>query len=389
MVAAVVCLAAAAVASVPTLLYVTGLLLGLVGAALVLVVLAPVRLAVAREFSPEEVAVGDEATVRLTFTRSSRLVPTSGTWSEILPRGVRGVARGDLPPLSRANPVATAAYTVRPTRRGRPEVGPVVLEVTDPFDLVRRRVQVGGTDEMLVVPARVDLQQTSAGPHRREEDSRWVSVRPGRGEDDVVARPHRPGDSLARTHWKATARRGSLMVRQEEEPSDVRSVVVLDVGAGAHAVQRDADGVDELSDSLEWAVVAAASILTELLRTGHGAELLTSDGRVRRTIGDGHDDVSDALVDLALVEPDRGRGLSVRLDQLPGGGPVLVLGDLDARSAADWLTLVPGPARALVGAASERDARRLLRDAGWHTVTYRPGDDLLEAWTRLVGSGAP
>ena len=48
------------------------------------------------------------------------------------------------------------------------------------------------------------------------------------------------GDPLRHVHWRASARRGDLVVKQVEEPAAPRLDLVLDLGAGGSAGERAA-----------------------------------------------------------------------------------------------------------------------------------------------------
>jgi len=59
------------------------------------------------------------------------------------------------------------------------------------------------------------------------------SVAKGRGQDLYALRDYQPTDSARHVHWKATARFGSLMVREFAREDDCRVLLVLDPHSGA------------------------------------------------------------------------------------------------------------------------------------------------------------
>ena len=64
--------------------------------------------------------------------------------------------------------------------------------------------------------------------------SMWVSVTTTSSRGAYL-----PGDAMKRLHWKATAHRGQLMVRQEEQQINPRAGVFLDCEPRTQGTARD------------------------------------------------------------------------------------------------------------------------------------------------------
>lgn len=106
-------------------------------------------------------------------------------------------------------------------------------------------------------------------------DAKERHHRPLRGtQRSPSVREYLPGDSLRYLHWPTTARRGRLMVTElaTEPTSDVW--VLLDLDSAGHYLLEEAmaqDGKPSLpvhgyvNDSLEYSIIAAASLASELL----------------------------------------------------------------------------------------------------------------------------
>ena len=140
-----------------------------------------------------------------------------------------------------AHQASSVAYTVRADVRGRYEVGPLVVRLTDPFGLCELTRSFPTVDQLTVVPQVVPLPTVRlAGEYAGSGDSRARSVAV-HGEDDAATREYRHGDDLRRVHWRSTARIGELMVRREEQPWESRATIVLDT-RGQRAPRRGADG---------------------------------------------------------------------------------------------------------------------------------------------------
>ena len=124
--------------------------------------------------------------------------------------------------------------TIRWPRRGRFTVPPLQAVSGYPFGLVQRSADLGAPLEVLVLPA---LGKLDADKFRRflsyaERGDHWESQATRRqpmGPAELHAiRPYHPGDSQRSIHWRTTARRGELMVREFEEESSENLVLIVD-----------------------------------------------------------------------------------------------------------------------------------------------------------------
>lgn len=386
LVAGVVLLGAAPVLSLPALLSVSAMLLGLVVLGAVFVVVGQARIAVERSFSPEVVAPGSSTTATVRVSNLSALPALEARWSDTVPHGLSAEASGALPPLggsrTRRSQVRLS-YAVQGLRRGRHPLGPLRVEVVDPFGLVVRRHAVGAAEEVVVLPRRHALWPLA--PHGADHDgeSRPAPQNAGVGEDDVIARTYLPGDALKRMHWKATAHRGELMVRQEEQQVNPRAGLVLDTDAISWGTAREG-GEWMYSADLEWAVSAAASVAAHLARVGYAVVTRAPGGVVDRVLDEGEDALDDVLVDLAVLEPASSPPLDDHVS--PGERTVfVVLGSPDTGRAAAWVDTLQdaGTVLALVHAGTRETALDVLADGGWRVATYTAQDDVADLWSEL------
>jgi len=226
---------------------------------------------------------------------------------------------------------------------------------------------------------------------------------PAAGEDDVAVREYRYGDSLHRVHWKATARRGELMVRREEQHRQSRATILLDVRDVAH----HGDG---LRSSLEWSVSAAASLAIHLNRREYTLRVITETGAGLAGMGSEVSapvpDVEGLLLDaLAVLIPSKIptlRDASLALGRSGSDSLLIaVLGHLGEQDAADLARRRGGTTTAIAlllrtatwrdPAVSSREGHgpadpdfernvALLRNGGWRVLPVLAGDSLAEVW---------
>ncbi|MCW2829948.1 MAG: hypothetical protein JWP31_640 [Aeromicrobium sp.] len=380
---AALCFVLAPVLSLPALVYASGLLLALVAFSSVFVLVGHSRMRVERSFAPQVVSAGalSRATVRV--TNLSSLPCVEGRWSERLPHGVSGDAAGTLPALGgrrSAESRISFSYALQSSRRGRHAIGPLLVDVCDPFGLVLRRHRFGDVEGLTVLPRRVALPPISPRGTGADGATRPVPQHAGLGDDDIIARVYAPGDALKRLHWKATAHRGELMVRQEEQRLTPRASVLLDTEPSSQSTARDSAGEWEHSAAFEWCDSAVASITTHLVAAGYVVDLQSSGGAVARHIADGQDTLEDAMVDLALLQPEPDgpdRRLTVE------GAVFVVLGHPSVERAHDWVAALSGSRTvlALVDRSTRRTALDVLDGARWTIVRHEPRDDVAELWT--------
>jgi uncharacterized protein (DUF58 family) len=282
-------------------LYIGARLLGLVqlavlasgGALLIIGALIWVRLhpidIVATRSLHERFQVGVDGRVDLTVTaRGGRATPTLSA-SDSFDRG-RRTARFLIPPLKPGD-TGRAAYRIPTERRGRYVIGPLRCSLSDPFGLARHGTRVLGTDEVIVHPRVHEvLALPEAGGEDLDRDTPKLRGQPDAANEFLTLREYAPGDDLRRVHWRSTARRGTLMVRQDESRRRAPVVVMLDVRPGAHD-----------RESFEVAIEAVASIVHALDRQARPVELVTSQGKVLGQPGRRH--LAGVLDELAVIEP--------------------------------------------------------------------------------------
>jgi uncharacterized protein (DUF58 family) len=210
---------------------------------------------------PQYATAGDPLTVELTLNSKWRFSGIRAIdWiqraGEPAPPAIKAVA-----PLAEApaRGSATVCYRLLPVERGEYRFGPVQLRTSFPFGLVRRTVEHELPASLVVFPRKGTLMRRwTALSHQAHET---VSERrPSRSSGDFYGlRDYRNGDGRRHIHWRTSARRGKLTVRQFERPVHHDTAIYLDLWQPDRPNDVDRQAV-------ETAVSFAATLVAELCR---------------------------------------------------------------------------------------------------------------------------
>jgi uncharacterized protein (DUF58 family) len=198
----------------------------------------------------------------------------------------------------RARGVLAGRYRLQAVPRGHYRFEPARAVVEDPFGLARREVTVEAPGALLVLPRIVHLEGlfSESGAHAHE-GKRLLLRRPA-GFDVHSVREYERGESLRKVHWRSTARRGQLMVKELEDAPRDEVAVVLDASARAQA------GTPPDS-TFDVQVRAAGSILrAHALRGRRTVLVVTSQERELRRLGTDGGAWRGVLEALAAAEAD-------------------------------------------------------------------------------------
>ena len=398
------------------LLFIACLLVAVPVVALAYVAVRPGRVQVIRVLRPSIVTAGSDTVVSLQV-RNLSARPIYGTrWRDTASAGIMMPAGTLLPGLGRYEggsnngaDIARLEYTLTPRQRGVHDVGPLVLGRSDPFGLTFSERPVGEPHDLVVTPRITPLPGSGlsimSGDGSIHELLRHVNP----NSDELIAREYRPGDSLRRVNWPATARHGEIMVRQEEQRSNPVARIILDTtmsGRSAYAPTRVSEKVERHTQAFELAIELAASVGVHLLGAGFRLEMvelgpnqLVSDAAPERggLLGDAPSSFrapgGDRLLleGLAYVVPTQRRarsyaGRDVLRDIMhgtTGQTPTFaVLIDIDNQDAME-LAATRGrcdPAVAFVLGTMSRRSLEQLQHAGWHCIALRSPRDISGAW---------
>jgi uncharacterized protein (DUF58 family) len=126
-----------------------------------------------------------------------------------------------------------------------------------PFGFLQKARRLDSASEALVYPsveATPEFLEVLPGIQGAIE-----SLAKGRGQDLYALRDYLPNDSARHVHWKASARLGSLMVREFAREDDTRVVLVLDPHTEAARPGASADEKERFERTVELCAAIAWS----------------------------------------------------------------------------------------------------------------------------------
>jgi len=371
-------LAAWAFGSKPLYPVATGLLL-VVALAWVWVRLANRPFRVQRGWGDTEHVEGDDVPVVFQLDASGSVLPAAATLVERVGR------LGEQRHLLRRHGRRLAVrYVLEALPRGRYAFEDVRVEIADPFALESVAMSLPAPGALLVYPRLVQLERLFSETGAHSHDGRRLLLRRQSGFELHGVREYEQGESLRRVHWRSTARRAQLMVKElEDAPRDEIAVLL------------DADAAAVVGDSFDVQVRAAGSILQSYVQRGRRAVLVVNSER--RDVQQVHSVAADwrrSLELLAAAEPT-GRSSAARLLGEHDGPaaralelvvitarlePALVDRLVQRALSRRTVSLVYVDAASFNGGRARPEALLLrLHSAGIAVATLRAGDDLAAA----------
>lgn len=257
--------------------------------------------------------VGDISPVYLELENTKRRLPSYDLTFNLYAE--KDGQTGSLYLNDRLDPGATSRlqWDFSPKRRGRETICLQGLISRYPFGFLKKSIRDSFKKDVVVWPARIHYQFSGDKAGRR-----WMfghHRRKGDGVELIHLRNYRHGDSLRRIHWKASARLGTLQVRETEQEHHQAFSLLVDPSP---KVWKDARQFEKMC--------AFVASLAEDLFQRDQLRAVQLAGQPRSVIG-GIDDLHAFLDKVALLdEPGNEKEPETRMD-----------------SAADTVRFLPGP----------------------------------------------
>lgn len=219
-------------------------------------------------------------------------------------------------------------------RRGRVDLQGVRVHSGFPFGLVRKSVTFEQPGEVLVRPRPLHAERAQTSP-RAGSGGDNAARRAGRGDEFFALREFTQGDTLRLVAWRASARRGKLVVRDFAASSPARLAIDLDLAPGPSAADDNERSISIVAGLSHAAARANVPIALSVPALGIRVPLGTGAAHHHRVL----DEL--AALDLTRVRPDDARAGDFDADEAldtRGGALVRVRqGRLEGPGADDWI----------------------------------------------------
>ncbi|OQA88520.1 MAG: hypothetical protein BWY31_00384 [Lentisphaerae bacterium ADurb.Bin242] len=298
----------------------------------------PFGISVVREKTDDGVCLGT-VSLPLTVTNRFPFYRQSLSVVEKLPFVAGKRAAWEIPPLG-PKEVFTLRRTITAERRGHFHLDPLAVVGGDPCGLflMKKTFHLPGEATItpkIVGPRFLPTDSTSSNSVNREGR---ILGHAGLGSDFFGVRPYRPGDEIRYVHWRLTASKQELMIREFEASTTDRIILILDSSA-------DSVGLDETENNFEALISAAASITDYLSSQYCYLTFITRfrKGNIMQISGDAAGVRVKIIELLTELEPSEGslaEILSEVLESLPQGAVLYLLGMSDAPEIRDMLRLL-------------------------------------------------
>ncbi len=256
------------------------LIVGLVSAVIVDYLRLPRREAITVErAAPETLGLGDSADVTYTI-RSAWSWPARARLYDRVPEGTSGEMGAEehpVPPLDER----VFAMTLSGETRGRYALGPVAMQISTPLGLLARIVVTPPKEDeaIAVVPSLTNVRRFRLLALQNRLSEAGVRALKLRGEGTAFAglRDYVPGDDPRLLDWKATARHGKLISREQTIERSQTVISLIDCGRAMTQLAGDYSRFEH--------VLSAALVLSDVAATsGDRVGLLAFDDQIRASM---------------------------------------------------------------------------------------------------------
>lgn len=250
-------------------------------------------------------------------------------------------------PVLPGRSVRTVSGTYRVERRGKYRLGQLAATSSFPFALGRHSSLCRRHDELIVHPAYTPLRElTLPGGRKLQKSGLERVMKVSESMDFLGCRDYRAGDNPRHIHWRSSARRGALVVKEYQDEMLSRTALIVDTclrrpsrplslrrGLKSFFAFFYGQGVlwpDDCVPELEAALALAASVADLLMEKECLIDLFAAGRQVRRLQCGRHVAGLETLLDiLAEVEPEPRPGLhelrAEVLDEIGGLGSAVVI----------------------------------------------------------------
>lgn len=233
-----------------------------------------------------------------------------------------------------------AERRVIPLKRGHFTLDSIFLTGGDPCGLFRKTRRFSIPAHVTVTPKIQPLENLHLrNDHRSGNDQEGRPLgHAGSGMDFFGVRPYHPGDEMRAIHWKSSASKGCIMVKEFEATTVDRIMLLLD-SDGKNV------GYDDIESNFEYLINAAASITDYLSRKYCALTFFTTsmESGMLRENGDAAGirlRIMEILTDLQPSDTRVEELAADAMENFPDGAVVYVLTMSASRELSDLLNLM-------------------------------------------------
>lgn len=235
-------------------------------------------------------------------------------------------------------------------RRGKFKTGPSTLSAGDPLGLFSSMQHIPVTHDVIVFPARVEVSGVPV-PTAALSGGRMLPRTTMMATPSVSSiRDYRPGDSMNRIAWSATARRGELMVKEFDPDPTADLWILLDLNHDGqfdlHYREQVPGVYRHLDTTVEYIVSIGATLANDALEQGRKVGLIVN------------------REDPIRFDPDNSERQWLRI--------------------AETLAVVTSKGSRSIAESLAADFRRFSRTSGLLVITADPSTDWVAAGAALV-----
>ncbi len=230
-------------------------------------------------------------------------------------------------------------YDLVPRRRGEHATGPLTARVLGPWGLAWAQRDLLPAEPVRVYPqvrweGRVGQLLALAQRRRMGQIPQRMH---GLGSEPYALREYLPGDPIGKIHWKATARHGRPVTREDTWERSARLIVLLDCA-------RAMASMDGRRSKLDYALAATLALTRVAAARGDQVTIVAFAGRVLRSVrvrsgGRGAWAAYEALYDVEaeLAEPAYDLAVEAAFDVEPRSATAVLFTSVVDLAAAELL----------------------------------------------------
>jgi uncharacterized protein (DUF58 family) len=213
-------------------------------------------------------------------------------------------------------------------RRGCYKVGPLLVEASDPFDVIHLNRVIDPGKDVIICPSTRDLPNFETEPGLLRNKLMFQEAGAFSGVREYV-----PGDSLSRIHWRSSAHTGKLIVKEFDADRSERIWVIPDL-------QKSFSAGSGAETTTEYIITIAASILKKYAGAGRPVGLIAQNNAYHfYPARSGSINMWRMMEDLAVMQSDGITPLSRLVyrarEQLSGNAVTVLVTASDREEMAD------------------------------------------------------